>query len=123
MFVYVGDLLLEIEIAKLQWPEKFIRKALCSLPRRHVLPFISACRGIGRQLRRCKIHDVSGPETLIRQIVASPVENAVHSDMSKPWRPPHGGQQGWRNWIDSGRPNQNSEPRECFHGPHPSSSP
>ena len=108
MFVYVGVLLLEI--VKLQWPEKFIRKALCSLPRRHVSPLISACRGIGRQLRRCKIHDVFGPEVLIREIVASPVENAVHSDMSKQWRPPHGGQPGWRNWSDRGRPNQHSEP-------------
>ena len=107
MFVYLGFLLLEI--VRLNWPERFIRKALCSLPRRHVSPFISACRRTGRKLRHGHVHEIFNRDFLVEQVSVSPVERAVHSDMSKQWRPPHHGGQNWRNWNDRGRQNQPSD--------------
>lgn len=106
MYIHVGILLLEI--ARLGWPEHFIGKSLCSLPRRHVSPLISACRQIGRKLRRCELIFLFEPCDLVKQILLSPVEASVHKDMSQQWRP-RGGSQNWRPWGPRNYPNQQSD--------------
>lgn len=111
MYIHVGFLLLEI--ARLGWPDAFMAKALCSLSRRHVSPFIASCRRVGKELRQCNLLSLFDPKELVGLLSSFPVESAVHLDMSSTqWRP-GGGQHGWRPWNRQGfQPSDSTVSRE-----------
>ena len=85
MYVHIGLLLLEVE--RLGWPQRWISGSLCSLSRRHISPFISACRRVGKQFRHCSLGFLFPPCELVDLVASSKVEAAVYPDMSKQWCP------------------------------------
>ena len=61
------------EAAALGWPEKWISKALRSLPRKHTTNFVNLCRKVGKQLvHNSCISYFSTPLILCKQVLALP---------------------------------------------------